>query len=66
MRAYDVIESIDGVPAKSLSLLKVRQIFEEPGRTVAVTLIRDEEPLQATVSLQEYRMKHPILRWEDE
>lgn len=67
LRAGDVIESIDGVPATSLSVTKIRRIFEDPGRSVSITLRRDEEVVDATVLLKEYRKERPtIRRWPGE
>jgi len=67
LRAGDVIESIDGVPASSLSVLKIRRILEEPDRTVTITVERDEETIETTVLLKEYRKERPtIRRWPGE
>ncbi len=67
LRVNDVIESIDGVPTTTLSMRKIRRIFEEPGRSVRLTLRRDEEAMEATIQLDEYRKERPIVRvWSEE
>lgn len=67
LRVNDVIESIDGVPTKMLSMLKIRRIFQEPGRSVKLMRRRDEEVMEATVLLKEYRKERPVVRvWSEE
>lgn len=52
---HDVIQRINGEPAETFSLYQLRNAFLEEGKTVAVTVSRDERIVQLKIALRDYR-----------
>jgi PDZ domain len=55
-RPGDILTSIDGHPPSDYTLYQLRRLFSVAGETRKLTLRRDGQPIEAKISLQEYRI----------
>ena len=55
-RPGDILTSIDGRPSSDYTLYQLRRLLSVAGTTRKLTLRRDGQPIETTISLQEYRI----------
>jgi hypothetical protein len=54
VKKNDVILSVDGRDAKNISVLKIRKLFKQDGKEIALTVVRGNEQIELTLRLQDY------------